>query len=158
MQGYTQLNTVDIKSWTEVYMDVASIWKYFRRTSFKIKSTTGVLWAEVWRRKNGLTNFQIHRFAGQLRPTNTVARRPFRAIPGHRANGVVKACHLTRQGWFLKSHRIFSETTHMRILKAISNFYATKKCIVRNLHSEKIKCLNVGRDEGAFSRLADEVT
>ena len=62
MQGYTQLNTVDIKSWTEVYIDVASIWKYFRRTSFKIKSTTGVSWADVGRRKKWIA--RIFKYTG----------------------------------------------------------------------------------------------
>ena len=44
--------------------------------------------------KRLLPEFSKYRFGGQLRPTNTVARRSFRAIPGNRANGVVKACHV----------------------------------------------------------------
>ena len=42
--------------------------------------------------KRLLPEFSKYKFGGQLRPTNTVARRSFRAIPGNRANEVVKAC------------------------------------------------------------------
>ena len=41
--------------------------------------------------KRLLPVFSKNKFGGQLRPTITVARRPFRPIPGNRANGVVKA-------------------------------------------------------------------
>ena len=41
--------------------------------------------------KRLLSDFSKYKFGGQLRHTNMVARRSFRAIPGNRANGVVKA-------------------------------------------------------------------
>ena len=41
-------------------------------------------------------------FGGQLRPTNTVARWSFRAIPGNRANGVVKAWLRMREQYHMK--------------------------------------------------------
>ena len=39
-----------------------------------------------------LSEFSKYNFGGQLWPTNTVARRLFRAMSGNQANGVVKAC------------------------------------------------------------------
>ena len=44
--------------------------------------------------KRLLPEFSKYGFGGQLRPIN-VTRRSFRAIPGNRANGVVKACDTT---------------------------------------------------------------
>ena len=45
-----------------------------------------------------LPEFSKYEFGGQLRPTNMVARRSFRAIPDNRANGVVKAWPLPTEG------------------------------------------------------------
>ena len=42
--------------------------------------------------KHLLPEFSEYKFGGQLRHTNVVAWRSFRAVPGNRANGVVKAC------------------------------------------------------------------
>ena len=42
--------------------------------------------------KNGLPEFSNTQFLWATTPPNTVAQRPFRAIPGKRAYGVVKAC------------------------------------------------------------------
>ena len=42
--------------------------------------------------KHLLPEFSEYKFGGQLRHTNVVAWRSFRAIPGNRVNGVVKAC------------------------------------------------------------------
>ena len=42
--------------------------------------------------KSLLPEFSKYKLSGQLRPINAVARRSFRAIPGNRANGAVKAC------------------------------------------------------------------
>ena len=43
-------------------------------------------------RKPLLPDFSKYKLVGQLQPTNTVARRSFRAIPGNRTYGVAKAC------------------------------------------------------------------
>ena len=60
-------------------------------------------------RKRLLPEFSKYKFGGQLQPTNMVARWSFRASPGNRANGVVKACHyyrynLAHAGWDLLAY------------------------------------------------------
>ena len=49
--GATRLNELDMRPWTENDMVVVSIWRWFCRTSFKIKSTAGTSLAAVWRRR-----------------------------------------------------------------------------------------------------------
>ena len=53
--------------------------------------------------KRLLPEISKYKFGRQLRPTNTFARRSFRAIPGNRANGVVKACLATINSWLIIS-------------------------------------------------------
>ena len=49
-------------------------------------------WAVVWYRKNGLPEYSTTQVWRATSDANAVARRPFRAISGNRAYGVVKAC------------------------------------------------------------------
>ena len=92
-----KLNTVEmwsLRPWIEVDSTLSdnTKWQSLCRTPLKIKSAWGMQWAVAWRRKTFVAEFSKYKFGGQLRPTNMVARRSFRAIPGNRANGVVKAC------------------------------------------------------------------
>ena len=62
--------------------------------------------SDLAQEKMDCPNFQIHRFTGQLRPTNVVARQPFQAIPGNRAYGVVEAWKSVSNAIFCIRHEI----------------------------------------------------
>ena len=61
IQVYNKLSTVDMRSWTELTLDVVQ-YKIFCRT------IVSGYWAVVWyRKKMGCPNIQPHKFGGQLR-------------------------------------------------------------------------------------------
>ena len=65
IQLYTHLKTVEMRSWAEINMGVASIAKSFGRTPVKIKSTMGSQWTAVRGKKIGHQKFRTHGFGGQ---------------------------------------------------------------------------------------------
>ena len=68
------------------------------RTPLKIKEHIGCAMFDA--RKRLLPEFSKWKFGGQLLPTNMIARWSFRAIPGNRANGVVKAWYFAPPNQF----------------------------------------------------------
>ena len=90
-----KLNTVEMRSlrpWTK--LDSALSDSHFAERHSNSRAHRMCSEQLVDTGKHLLSEFSKYKFGGQLQPTNMVARRPFRAIPGNRANRVVKACHM----------------------------------------------------------------